>query len=107
MGMLMALTDDAAPPNVPVAVGSEAPAKRHHVIWRALLRALRADPDKPFDDDKGRWPSTWATFMWDLAPDKLAPNADGVVGPRSSAPDWVAAITEPDLAGAVEEERAR
>jgi hypothetical protein len=75
-------------------------------VWAKLLRFLRADPEASGDPD-GRWPSTWATFLWDIAPAKAAPDSEGVIGPEWSPPEWVAAIAEDDLAGAVEEERAR
>lgn len=70
-------------------------------MWGKLLPAFGADPAAPVDDPSapadtpskaahGRWPSTKQGFLWDLAPDALAPPADGLVRPRFAVPEWVA-----------------
>lgn len=57
-------------------------------LW--LLRRLGADPDETIVEEEGRWPTTWQSFLWDLAPDKVAPRRDGVVLPAWVEPQWLA-----------------
>ncbi len=68
-------------------------------LW--FLRLMRADPGPPLptedtDDGDGRWPSTREQFLWDLAPDDIAPNRDGVIPPNWGPPSWTESVVEPD-----------
>jgi hypothetical protein len=74
--------------------------------WRRILRAARADPDGPVDEN-GRWPSTWQGFVWDLSPAAVAPNRDGVVAPASGDPEWLAEVSDDQLEAFVSAERSR
>lgn len=69
--------------------------------WKWLLPRVGADPAPPEDDPSatpvnpsqaaaGRWPSTKQSFWWDLGPNDLAPDADGVVAPTFTDTAWVA-----------------
>jgi hypothetical protein len=74
--------------------------------WRHVLKAGQADPDGSVDE-KGRWPSTWQGFAWDLSPGTVAPNRDGVVAPTSDDPAWVAQVGDDELEAFVAAERIR
>jgi hypothetical protein len=62
-----------------------------HGLLRAGLKVLRADPDPPNHGD-GRWPSSWQGFLWDLAPDEVAPSRDGVIPPKDHLQPWLVSI---------------
>ena len=58
------------------------------------LKKIDADPDK-FEEDGSRWPKSRQQFMWDLAPEKLAPNRDGLVPPPTGDKlAWAADVTD-------------
>lgn len=65
-----------------------------------LLRRLGADPDGAPPQDEGRWPSTWQSFLWDLAPHQVAPARDGVVLPLWKEPKWLADLTDDEVEAA-------
>jgi hypothetical protein len=71
-----------------------------------LLRRLHADPAAP-PGDGGRWPTTKQGLLWDLLPGHAAPQADGVIAPTHSAPDWVTTADEADLPDLLALERRR
>ncbi|RYB88329.1 hypothetical protein EUA06_21475 [Nocardioides glacieisoli] len=72
------------------------------VRWRAraghgLIRLFRVPPDRV--DSKGaRWPSTKEQFIWDLLPDELAPNKDGIIEPKfSDKLKWTEDVADDDV----------
>jgi hypothetical protein len=70
------------------------------------LRGLGADPAGASPRNEGRWPTTWQSFLWDLAPDKVAPPRDGVVLPRWEEPRWFQDVPHSQLGAAREAVRA-
>jgi hypothetical protein len=81
-------------------------ADRWRQGWRRLLKAARADPDGNVDE-KGRSPSTWQGFVWDLSPGTVAPNRDGVLAPTPDDPAWVAQVGDNELEAFAAAERIR
>ncbi len=75
-------------------------------FWLRLLRVIRADPEAA-GSSSGRWPTTYQGFVWDLAPDSVAPARDGVAVPRVSELDWVGRVPEAELDTYLRAERQR
>lgn len=75
-------------------------------LWRRVLRVAHADPAMPASR-QSRWPTTWQGFLWDLTPDAIAPNRDGVVAPTTDEPTWIAQVPEDRLDEFLAAERIR
>jgi len=90
---LKAASDGTAPATGPQSTPPSSPTPRslrwHEKRATELLRRFGADPGDDSAQDDGRWPSTWQSFLWDLAPDKVAPRRDGVVLPLWKEPQWL------------------
>jgi hypothetical protein len=80
------VTPPGAAPNAP-GVTTASNRYSRAVLW--LLRRLGADPDK-YEPDGSRWPTSRQQFLWDLAPDELAPRRDGLNPPPQPyfTPAW-------------------
>jgi hypothetical protein len=79
-------------PTVPSVAGQTHAETRRIRVWRKALVRLGADPALPAQSNTGRWPSTWQGFLWDLAPDELAPGRDGVQPPTITSPEWTKSL---------------
>lgn len=84
-------TSDTATPSTGTSPAAPSPESLNWYERRVLglLQSLGADPDGTSSQDEGRWPSSWQSFLWDLAPDKVAPPRDGVVLPQWKEPQWL------------------
>lgn len=81
-------------------------SNRRTRLWRRVLKVARADPTLPAGS-QSRWPTTWQGFLWDLMPDAVAPNRDGVVAPATEEPAWIAQVPEDRLDEFLAAERVR
>jgi hypothetical protein len=69
-------------------------------VQRAALRWLErrgADPRPPDNDGKGRWPTTRQQFLWDLVPNEIAANRDGIIPPDWDLPEWAENAPESEV----------
>jgi hypothetical protein len=80
-------------PAVPAGAGQTRESLRIR-LWRRTLVRLGADPAPPDAATVGRWPSTWQGFLWDLAPDELAPGRDGVTAPAIEPAEWTKSLDQ-------------
>lgn len=78
------LPADSAPSAAPGVTTASSRYSRA-VLW--LLRKLGADPDRN-EPDGSRWPTSKQQFLWDLAPEELAPRRDGLNPPPPHIPAW-------------------
>lgn len=83
------LAPSASPSPSTLPPPSSASLRRYEKGAVTLLRRLGADPDAISSQEEGRWPTTWQSFLWDLAPDTVAPPRDGVVLPQWNEPPWL------------------
>jgi hypothetical protein len=102
-----ALAAHLSPP--PASAEPERPAR--HRLWPCTLRRLGADPDSPMTQ-RGRWPTTRQGFLWDLAPDAVAPASDGVIAPAGTVEPWLEdlageSVNEAQIAVLIDAERRR
>ena len=93
-------------PSSSPALASTGLLRWHEKRAITILRRLGADPEAIADKEEGRWPSTWQSFLWDLAPDKVVPMRDGVVLPLWREPQWLADLPDDQVHSAREIVRA-
>ena len=94
---------DLRPAPGPVSEPAEPSRGSKAALW--ALKRLGADPDAAPDPAKGRFPSTWQSFLWDLAPDQVAPSGDGTRLPAWVAQPWIEELAEENVPAALERQR--